>query len=150
MPFVLHPDPRLARIAEPVDFSKESRDELSAIVRKMGTALANASYGGKLGLAAPQIGINKRIFIMQGAVMFNPEWRGSKAPQVTGMEGCYSVPHKLFNVARDVSGFARWQSIDGEWREFKFNGIKAIIYQHELAHLNGQCVADVGVEIQPE
>lgn len=148
MDFILHPDPILARVADPVDFEKESYDELSTIVRKMGNALSAASYGGKLGLAAPQIGISKRIAIVEGAVMFNPEWRPSKAPGNTVTEGCYSVPHRLFKVTRAVYGWAKWQSIEGVWREKKLTGLTAIVFQHELDHLNGKCCADVGEEVE--
>ena len=148
--FLTHPHPILAKIAEPVDFQKESKDSLVAIVRKMGASLSAASYGGKLGLAAPQIGISKRICIVQGMVMFNPEWNPSKAPGNDVTEGCYSVPHRLFKVNRAVYGWAKWQSIDGVWREKKINGLTAIIFQHELDHLNGKCCADVGEEIKVE
>ncbi len=146
--FLIHPDPILKLIAEPVDFQKETIEELTAIIRKMGSSLSNASYGGKLGLAAPQIGISKRIAIVQGMVMFNPEWTPSKAPGNDVTEGCYSVPHRLFKVNRAVYGWAKWQSIEGVWRERKLNGLTAIIFQHELDHLNGKCCVDVGEEVK--
>lgn len=147
MPFILHPDPVLSRVADPIDFSKDTPKELYAIVRKMGAALENAGYGQKLGLAAPQICISKRICIVQGVVMVNPEWTPSRAPQEVSIEGCYSVPHRTFKVMRDSYGWAKWVSIDGVPREFKLNGTKAIVFQHELDHLNGKCCADVGTEI---
>jgi peptide deformylase len=150
MAFLLHPNPLLKRVAEPVDFEKTSMQDRADVVRKMGNALSGASYGGKLGLAAPQIGINLRVCIVQGAVMFNPEWRPSKAPGNTVFEGCYSVPHKVFKVPRAVYGWAKWQSIEGEWREHKLKGLDAIIFQHELDHLNGICCADVGEEVKEE
>lgn len=148
MPFIHHPDPVLARVADPIDFSKDTPKELSTIVRQMGTALSTAGYGQKLGLAAPQIGISKRICIVQGAVMVNPEWTPSRAPQVKSIEGCYSVPHRRFEVMRDAYGWAKWLSIDGVPREFKLNGTRAIVFQHELNHLDGICCADIGEEIK--
>jgi peptide deformylase len=147
MPIILHPHPILARVAAPVDFDKESYEERSSIVRNMGNALSNASYGGKLGLAAPQIGISKRICIVQGAVMFNPEWKPSAAPGDDITEACYSVPGRLFKVTRAPYGWARWQSIDGSWREQKLKDLSAVVFQHELDHLDGKCCADVGEEI---
>lgn len=147
MPILVHPDPKLARIAEPVDFKKESYDELSTIVRKMGNALSSVSYGGKLGLAAPQIGINKRICIVQGAVMFNPHWQPSKAPLNMGFEGCYSVPNREFKVWRAPYGWATWQSIEGVQRSKKMHGQLAVVFQHELDHLDGKCCVDVGEEV---
>lgn len=147
MPFIMHPNPILARVADPVDFTKDSRQKLIDIVRNMGNALSAASYGGKLGLAAPQIGISKRICIVQGMVMCNPEWTPSKAPGNDVTEGCYSVPHRVFKVNRAQYGWAKWQSIEGVVRERKISGLTAIIFQHELDHLNGKCCADVGEEI---
>lgn len=147
MSFILHPDPVLARVADPIDFSKDTPEELSKIIRQIGSALSGAGYGQKLGLAAPQIGISKRICVVEGAVMLNPEWTPSRAPQRVSIEGCYSVPHRKFEVMRDAYGWAKWVSIDGVPREFKLNGTRAIIFQHELDHLNGKCCADVGKEI---
>ena len=148
MDFLIHPDPRLKQIAEPVDFATETYEELSTIVRKMGNALATASYGGKLGLAAPQIGINKRIIVCQGAVMFNPEWRPAKGQKNIITEGCYSAPKRLFKVERAQYGWAKWQSIAGVWREEKINGLRAIIFQHEVNHLDGICCVDIGTEVK--
>lgn len=144
---LIHPDPLLKRIAEPVDFEKITIKERTAIVRKLGTALASTSYGNRLGIAAPQIGINLRVMVVRGNVMFNPEWNPSKAPTNEGTEGCYSVPGKVFKVARAPCGWAKWTTIDGRRGESKLNGLPAIVFQHELDHLNGKCCADIGEEI---
>lgn len=145
--FVLHPDPRLKLIAEEVMLGIDTREEIVKIIRQMGAALGAATYGDKLGLAAPQIGIDKRIIIVRGVVMINPEWHPSEAPKNALIEGCYSVPHRRFRVERSPYGWASWYSVDGEFRKFKLNGINAIVFQHELDHLNGFCCADVGTEI---
>ena len=147
--FLVHPDPLLKRVAEPIDFTVTTKEELTKIVQEMAAALSNASYGARLGLAAPQIGINKRVVIVKGAVIINPEWNPTRAPKDTIIEGCYSVPGKTFKVQRSPYGWAKWQSIDGVTREFKMHGMDAIIYQHELDHLNGICCADIGEEINP-
>ena len=148
MKFVLHPDPRLKRIAESIDFSTTSLEERIAIVRKMHNTLNNADWGDKLGLAAPQIGINKRVIIVRGNVMFNPEWNPSKAPKNLIKEGCYSVPGKNYNVERAPSGWAKWTNIEGRPFEDKLNGLPAIVFQHEIDHLNGLCCADIGEETE--
>lgn len=117
----------------------------------MGRALQNTQYGAKLGLAAPQIGINKRVIIVRGNVMFNPEWTPTKAPPEYITEGCYSVPKRLFKVSRSKYGWAKWTNIEGQPCEDKLTGIPAIVFQHELDHLDGKCCVDVGEEIkQPE
>ena len=145
--FIQYPHPILSRVADPIDFEKTTFEERSAIVRKMGIALATASYGDKLGVAAPQVGISKRVCVVQGMVLFNPEWKPSQAPYNEITEGCYSVPDRLFSVKRAQYGYARWQSIDGVWRERKLTKMTAIIFQHELDHLDGKCCADVGQEL---
>lgn len=148
MKVLIHPDSRLKKIAEPVDFEKTSREERVAIVRKLGATLAQQGYGMKLGIAAPQIGINLRVIIVRGNVMFNPEWRPSEAPTNQITEGCYSVPGKLFKVDRAPYGWAKWLNIDGKPFEDKLNRLPAIVFQHELGHLNGVCCADIGEEIK--
>lgn len=139
-----YPDERLKRVSAEVDFSKETKEELTEIVRQMGLALRSVGWGQRLGIAAPQIGINKRIMVVQGAVMINPTWTPSKAPGEDMIEGCYSVPGKLYRVPRAKYGWAKWRSIEGQEREFKLNGKDAIIFQHELDHLDGKCCPDVG------
>lgn len=141
---LIHPDIRLATPAKEVDFNKISRKKLVRIVSKMGSALASQGYGDKLGIAATQIGIPLRIMIVQGVVIVNPTWQPSKAPPDQRIEGCYSVPGKLYQVERARNGFATWKSIDGEERRYKLNGLNATIYQHEFDHLDGKCCADVG------
>ena len=122
----------------------------TAIVRKMGAALAKQTYGDKLGIAAPQIGINLRIMIVRGNVMFNPQWTPSKAPLEDITEGCYSVPKKVFSVPRAKYGWAKWTNIEGKPFADKLNGIPAIVFQHELSHLDGKCCPDLGKEIKIE
>ncbi|MEX2053933.1 MAG: peptide deformylase [Candidatus Colwellbacteria bacterium] len=148
MKILIHPDRRLKRVAQPVDFEKMSMQERTNIVRHMAIALGGATYGQKIGLAAPQIGINYRVVIVRGNVMFNPTWTPSKAPANIITEGCYSVPNRFFKVSRATGGWAKWTNIEGEPMEDKINGLPAIVFQHELDHLDGKCCADVGEEIE--
>lgn len=150
MKILIHPDPKLKRIAEPVDFNKTSLAERTALVRVLGATLAQQNWGMKLGIAAPQVGINKRVMVVRGNVMFNPEWVPSKSPTDTITEGCYSVPRRIFKVQRAPYGWAKWTSIDGRPMEDKLKGEPAIVFQHELDHLNGKCCADVGEEVKPD
>jgi len=119
-----------------------------AIVRKLGMALAKQTYGMKLGISAPQIGINLRVMVVRGNVMFNPEWQPTKAPPEQGQEACYSVPKRIFKVNRAPYGWAKWTNIDGKPFEDKLTGIPAIVFQHELNHLDGICCIDIGEEIK--
>lgn len=142
------PNPILKKISEPIDLEKTDKKELLKIVRQMGAALREAGYGDRLGIAAPQIGINKRIFVSQGAVCINPEMKPPNYDvTIDSIEGCYSVPHELYKVKRHRVIYAKWYSIDGILREFKLTGKNAIVFQHELDHLDGKCCCDVGVKI---
>lgn len=142
--FLIYPDQRLKRIAEPVDFENTTYAMRMQTVRKMNNALGGATYGQRLGLAAPQIGINERVIIVRGNVMFNPTWHPTKAPTNTIVEGCYSVPKKLYEVERAPYGWAEWTDINGERHKSKLKDLPAIVFQHEIDHLNGKCCADVG------
>lgn len=81
-----------------------------------------------------------------GKVYINPEWTPTRAPKETIIEGCYSVGHdKTYKVPRSKYGWAKYQTIDGEWRENeKIRGIDAVVFQHELDHLDGKCCCDTG------
>lgn len=146
MKILAYGDPRLKRVAEPVDFENTTLKQRTEIVRKMANALRATGHGMQLGLAAPQIGINKRVVIAKGNVLFNPEFVPTKAPKDTFFEGCYSVPGKVFKVPRAPYGWLKWQNIDGKHCEQKLKDINAVVVQHEIDHLNGICCCDVGVE----
>lgn len=143
-----YPDKKLKRIAIAVDFKKINLKDRTTTVRKMGLALAKQKYGSQEGIAAPQIGINLRVMIIRGNVMFNPEWCPTKAPPEEAIEGCYSLPNKIFKVSRAKYGWAKWTNIEGRPMESKLIGISAIVFQHELDHLNGLCCSDIGEEIE--
>ncbi len=145
---LIHPDKRLKRIAEPVDFEATTYEDRVKIVRQMNTALGGVHYGMRLGLAAPQIGINKRVIIVRGNVMFNPEWTPTRAPLNQIQEACYSCPGKIYKVGRAQYGWAKWTDINGRQMSDKLKELPAVVFQHELDHLDGKCCADVGEEIE--
>lgn len=145
---LLYPDERLARIAESVDFQKTTRKQRIKIIRKMGASLAQQKFGERLGIAAPQIGINLRVIIVRGNVMFNPEWKPVKGQKEYMIESCYSSPKKLYRVQRAKYGWAKWTNIDGKPFESKLKGIPAVVFQHELDHLKGVCCDNIGEKIK--
>lgn len=145
-----YPNKKLRTVAISVDFDKIDLEKRTAIVRKMGIVLSIQLYGNREGIAAPQIGINLRIMIVRGNVMFNPEWTSTKAPLEDTLEGCYSLPNKVFKVPRAKYGWAKWTNINGRPMKSKLNGIPAIVFQHELDHLNGICSPDIGKEVKIE
>ena len=143
----VYPDPILTSTAEPIDFDKDSFEDILLIVKKMARALQATTWGSKLGIAAPQIGISKRVMIVNGAVMVNPKWKPVKTQRVNVTESCYSLPHRRFLVERPKYGWAKWYSIDGAVRQYKLKGMDAIVFMHEISHLDGLCAIDLGKEL---
>lgn len=96
---------------------------------------------GGIGLAAPQVGIAVRMFIMgpqQGPhyICINPEILELGA-SVMSKEGCLTFPGLWLNISRPEWVLAKYQTLDGTWVEQKFEGLLARCYLHELDHLNG-------------
>lgn len=95
-----------------------------------------------IGLAAPQIGISKRILVMGNPqlsfICINPEIIAEQG-QVKDMEGCLSFPGLWLHVTRSETIKVKYQDILGREHEKELSGIQARVFQHELDHLNGQC-----------
>jgi len=103
-------------------------------------------YAAKgVGLAAPQIGIGRRIAVIDTStgedpsaklVMINPEIIGRDGTQ-TSEEGCLSIPGFREQVTRANKATIRAQNAKGEWFELTADGLLARAFQHETDHLNG-------------
>lgn len=95
-----------------------------------------------IGLAAPQIGINKRVFVMgnsaQSYICVNPEII-SGSGEVKEQEGCLSFPGLWLHVNRYETVQVRYEDILGKTHEREFTGMAARVFQHEYDHLNGIC-----------
>tara|TARA_Y100000022_G_scaffold66216_1_gene56913 strand:- start:2444 stop:2893 length:450 start_codon:yes stop_codon:yes gene_type:complete len=102
-------------------------------------------YGG-IGLAAPQIGVSKRIIIYEdeGNIreMINPRitWRSTNTCTVD--EGCLSVPGEHGEVVRPVEIKVKFQQLSGKYKHWRLTSIPARVVQHEVDHLNGILFVD--------
>ena len=126
----------LYRRAKPVDFRRpEHNRQLQA---RMYSFMQRQNG---IGLAAPQIGISRRIFVMgiQGwqRACFNPEIRDFSTKSVLFDEGCLSFPGEHCIIQRPEWVEVRYQDPEGEWHTERFSGILARCFQHELDHLDG-------------
>lgn len=122
---------------------------LEKLAHIMVNSLQSQKWGSRLGLAANQIGIKYRMAIVLGRLVINPEWQPSKAPPNQVLEGCYSLGHmQVFKVPRADYGWAKWQDTQGNWHEEKLRGVKAIVFQHELDHLNGRTCHEAGEQVE--
>lgn len=139
-PIVKYGDPVLEKPAEPVT---EFNDELRKLVEDMFESMY-AAHG--VGLAAPQIGISKRLAVIDVTfkedpdaklVLANPEIIHAEGHH-TQQEGCLSVPEFREPVKRAKVVTVRAQDIEGHWYEKTGEDLLARAFLHETDHLNGR------------
>lgn len=103
------------------------------------------------GLAAPQVGVPARLFVMDATwkagvfapqVFFNPEVLWLSEQRVTGPEGCLSLPGITADVARAAEVRLGWQDRAGTPQQALFSGFEAVCVQHECDHLQGIVTLD--------
>ena len=137
---VKYPDPVLERAAEPVT---EFNHDLSKLVEDMFESMY-AARG--VGLAAPQIGIGRRLAVVDitsgedpaaRLVLCNPAITHIEGKQ-THEEGCLSLPTFRAPVARPKKATVRAQNLQGEWFEMTGEDLLARAFFHETDHLNGR------------
>ncbi len=141
---LIHPDPRLKKPCEPI---AEGSAELTQLAADMLETMYDAPG---IGLAAPQIGVMRRIIVMdcmkdappEPMVLLNPEVIWSCEDLSTYEEGCLSIPDQYADVKRPASVKVRWMDLSGEIQERQFDGLWATCVQHEIDHLNGKLFID--------
>lgn len=109
-----------------------------------------------VGLAAPQVGVSKRLFVMDCSkehdrrfVFINPEIVLTEGLQ-TGDEGCLSFPGIYFEVERAARVVVRAQNVRGEWFEGDFLDLEARCVLHEYDHLEGDLFIDKASPLRRE
>jgi peptide deformylase len=147
---ITYPEKSLSRPSVKVETIDEQIRKLSS---DMGETMFEAPG---VGLAAPQVGVNKRIIVydinaarpkdeedssrdlkQEFRALINPEIIDASGSIVSEKEGCLSVPDYNADVKRYEHVSVRALSIEGEKLEFDAHGILAIIMQHEIDHLDG-------------
>jgi peptide deformylase len=139
-PIVKYGDPVLEKVAAPVTAFD---DELKKLVEDMFESMY-AAHG--VGLAAPQIGISKRIAVVdvtfkenpgEKLVLINPEILLKEGRQ-RGTEGCLSIPEFREEVTRPKTVTVRAQDLQGKFFEQTGEDLLARAFLHETDHLNGK------------
>jgi peptide deformylase len=143
---LIHPDPRLKKPCAPV---AEVTPELVQIARDM---LETMYAAPGVGLAAPQIGVMKRLFVMdcvkdpevaaRPLILFNPEIIWSSEDRFQYEEGCLSIPDVYYNVERPAKVRVKWTDENGIAQEEMFEDLWATCAQHEIDHLDGKLFID--------
>jgi peptide deformylase len=147
-PIIEVPDPLLRQKSTPVDTVD---DDLRALIADMFETMYDAPG---IGLAAVQVGVPKRLLVMdlqepenpddpespvvkEPRVFINPEILSHSDREVPYTEGCLSVPDQYAEVMRPDRIRARWLDEHGESHEQDLDGLLAICLQHEMDHLEG-------------
>jgi peptide deformylase len=127
----------LRQVAALWDFEKDG--DPSELVKAMSKLMV--LHNG-IGLAAPQCGIAKRIFVMGNSdhlvACINPEII-SGSERVREQEGCLSFPDLWMYVERYKVIKVKYYNVAGEKVEQELTGLMARVFQHELQHLDGIC-----------
>jgi len=137
------PDPRLKLVSKPVDGVD---DDLRALMDDMVETMYAAEG---IGLAAIQIGVDKRVIVMDLSEERNAP-RHFVNPVITPLteelkpyqEGCLSVPEVYDDVERPLRCKVEYLDYDGEPREEIAEGLFAVCIQHEMDHLEGVVFID--------
>ena len=143
-PILIHPDPRLKKVCDPVT-------EISADLRQLASDMLETMYDAPgIGLAAPQVGVMKRVLVMdcikdgpaEPMVLLNPQVVWASEDLSVYEEGCLSIPDQYADVKRPAEVQVRWMDLDGVEQERQFAGIWATCVQHEIDHLDGKLFID--------
>jgi len=143
----IFPDEALRQPREPVE---RFDDELRNLIDEM-FILMRVREG--IGLAAPQVGITKRLFVCgienRSISLINPSIM-AVGGQAEMIEGCLSLPDVQVNVTRNDSLLVVGYDLEGGKRQLEFTGLWARVIQHELDHLNGVLICDYGKNVKLE
>ena len=136
-----YPDPILKKKAEEV---KEITPEIRDLIEKMKEIVKGDEV--TVGLAAPQLGVSKRIIIVQTekglAAFVNPEIIEKTKDTETAEEGCLSLPGIFLNIKRWKGIRVKALDEHGEDVEIRADGFIARVFQQEIDHINGALIID--------
>jgi peptide deformylase len=139
---ILYPHPKLKRMSQPVDVFDQ---DLAALAQRM-LELMKGARG--VGLAAPQLGLNIRLFVVNATgqpgddrVYVNPTLTDASGHE-EGEEGCLSIPGLNVRIDRSKSIRIGAQDASGRAIDELATGHVARIWQHEFDHLNGTLLTD--------
>ncbi len=142
---VRHPDPILREKAREV---KKITPQIEKLVANMVETMYDA---GGVGLAAPQIGVSKRVVVVDLGnnliVLINPEIVRLEGDPELGEEGCLSVPGIWGQVERAPRLTVRGYNLKGKPVAYSAEGLASRVFQHEIDHLDGILFLDRAVRV---
>ena len=138
---VNYPEPVLLAVGKPIG-EDEFNEDLRVFVEDMFETMYKAQG---VGLAAPQVGVSKRLFVMDvpteenesnKIAMINPEVIVQEGEQI-GNEGCLSFPGIYTKIKREARAVVRFQDVFGKWQELDGSDLTARCILHETDHCDG-------------
>ena len=139
LPILRYPDPRLHKVAAPV---QAVTDALQPLIDNMFETMYDAKG---IGLAATQVDVHQRLIVIDVSddktnplVLINPEIVWASPEKHVNDEGCLSVPGIYDGVERSLAVRVRAQDLDGSERTIEAEGMLAVCIQHEMDHLMGK------------
>ncbi len=145
LPILTWPDPRLTETCAPVG-------SVSAEIQALADDMLETMYAAKgRGLAAPQVGVLARLFVMDATwkdgartpnVCLDPKVLETSDDAVAMEEGCLSIPGITTEVERPAALRLEWTTLEGERVVAQLDGPKARIALHEIDHLDGVVTLD--------
>jgi peptide deformylase len=148
LPIIKAPDPILKKVCAPVE---QVDDDIRSLMDDM---LETIYAAPGVGLAAPQVGVQKRVIVVDTAgnagadaprapvQMANPELIDVSEEKIINEEGCLSFPDQYAEVMRPARIRVRYLDHDNEIRELDADGMRAVCIQHEMDHLDGVLFVD--------
>lgn len=142
---IVAPDPRLKKVCQPVD---QIDDEIAVLMADM---LETMYAAPGVGLAAPQVGVHKRIIVVDAVrgegppeprMIANPEIIWSSEETKVHEEGCLSLPTYYEDIARPDKIKVRYLNEKNEACELDAEGFLSVVIQHEMDHLDGVLFVD--------
>lgn len=140
MKIVTFPNTILREKMPEFNFNDPVMDPKELEEKMLATMYANKG----IGLAANQVGIRARVFVMgyssepeNGMAFFNPIIIANTEKIEDKEEGCLSFPGMYVKIKRPSAIKARWQNSAGEWEEGEFDGYNCKCFLHEFDHLEG-------------
>lgn len=142
LPILRFPDPRLKKIASPVE-------KIDDGIRRLARDMAETMYEAPgIGLAATQVDVHRQVIVIDISeardsllVLVNPAIAARDGVQVCE-EGCLSVPGIYDKVTRAEHVKVRTLTLDGSEQDIDAHGLLAVCIQHEMDHLQGKVFVD--------
>jgi len=150
LPLVYYDNPILRKKAAPIsEITEETRQLAQDLIETM-------LHHNGVGLAAPQVGVKQRIFVIRDElvsedgnfrladpeVLINPVVSNPSKETEVMAEGCLSIPGIHAEVIRPARITVRYQTLDGQMREEEASHFRARVIMHENDHLNGVLFID--------